>query len=101
MGEDYLYESICSSSTASKYDEKIYKQIHETPMGSIISGTLAEITTQSIEKKKLRKKYKIKKLRKKLSVMPPARLGYDDDTLIVQRIVEMLKSRCSTGYFIY
>ena len=42
--------NICLSSTVFKYDEKIYKQIHGTPMGSSISGTLAEITMQSIEK---------------------------------------------------
>ena len=41
--------NICLSSTVFKYDEKIYKQIHGAPMGTSISGTLAEITRQSIE----------------------------------------------------
>ena len=51
---------ICLSSTVFQYDTKIYKQVHGTPMGSSISGPLAELVLQSIETKILRNNFDIK-----------------------------------------
>ena len=41
---------ICLESTIFQYNNNLYQQINGTPMGSSISGTIAEITMQAIEK---------------------------------------------------
>ena len=41
---------ICLSSTVFQYDNKVYQQIHRTPMGSSASGPFTEIVMQANEK---------------------------------------------------
>ena len=52
LNKDDIIElaQICLSSTVFQYNNKIYQQIHGTPMGSSASGPFAEIVMQAIEK---------------------------------------------------